>query len=118
MGKVKTKFNIKHEQSKCYGYDYKKSVYLKHVNKELIVLCLGRPWDSKYFKGVIVFCGGEMSFRAADTECNKIEESKFVESDKSYCKAGDVFDTFPTDEFTLFEGVITIEQKFENLIKI
>lgn len=112
--KTTTEFNIKHNQLNGYSYNHKKGVYLKHNKKDLIVMCMGNIWDNKYFKGVIIFCGGDNTFydssKKNSNESEHLQSDYFIESDSYYCESGDVFDTFPCDEFTLFEGVITIKQ--------
>jgi len=111
---MKPTFNIKHKQSKDgYSYNHKKGIFLKHNTKELIVLCMGSAWDNDYFKGVIIFCGGDHEFEDSTKKTNKavvIANDFYIESDKFYCESGDVFDTFPCDEFTLFEGELNIKQ--------
>jgi len=108
--RVTTEFNIKHNQSSCFGYGYDKGIYLKHKTYELIVLCMGSSWDSKFFKGMIVFCGGDNSFRKEESGIDPVAADAYIESCYFYCEAGDVFDTFPTEDFTLFEGEINIRQ--------
>jgi len=75
---------------------------------------MGSSWDSKFFKGVIIFSGGENYF--IDHSKNTLEDSDtvgdeaFIESSIDYCEAGDVFDTFLSEEFRLFEGEIKLKQ--------
>lgn len=114
---VKTTFNVKHNQTGCYGYNHKKGVYLKHIKKEVIVLCLGSMWDNDYFKGIIIFSGGDNQFKDEskkltnfETPSEFVDKDAFIENCNFYCEVGDIFDTLPTNEFTLFEGEFNMKQ--------
>ena len=94
MSKIKTEFNVKHNQKGCYSYSHKKGIYLKHKQKEVIVLCLGSMWDNDYFKGIVIFSGRDEFYNdnTKKQEIGKLlKDDVYIESCNFYCDVGDIF---------------------------
>lgn len=112
-------FNIKHYESDGCSWNYAKGEFLISNTKELIVLCLGSLDDSDFFKGVVLFNGEDESFREMTDEHNNVypataKKTDFIKSfthENNTVESGDMSELFKKEEFSLFEGELTIRQQ-------